>query len=210
MKIYLYRHGQTAHNKAKMVQGRGVNSSLNAHGQAQAQAFFEAYRAEPFERLLTSTLTRTQETAAPFEALGIPTERYEYLDEICWGIREGNAVTPEMHEEYLGLLNAWRSGDYQQALPEGDSALDMRQRLQPFLTYLREAHQAGIQRLLVCSHGGTLAFLMTLLKGEPLSTMPEYKHHNTGLTIFEYNGKMFKLLQRNHTEHLDALHQADE
>lgn len=210
MKIYCYRHGQTTYNKSKIVQGRGVDSDLNEHGQAQARAFFDHYKDQPFERLLTSTLKRTQQTAAPFEALGIPTERHESLDEISWGIWEGQHATAEMHEEYLDLMDAWRAGDYQYASPEADSALDMQQRLQPFLAALQEAHQAGIQQLLVCSHGGTLGFIMTLLQGEPLSAMPQYKHHNTGLTVFDYDGATFRLLEYNHTEHLEALRQADQ
>ena len=131
------------------------------------------------------------------------------LDEISWGTWEGKAATAEMHGEYLALLDAWRAGDYQHALPEADSALDMQQRLQPFVAYLKEAHQAGIRQLLVCSHGGALGFAVALLKGDPLSAVPEYKHHNTGLTIFEYDGAAFHLLAYNHTEHLTALRQAD-
>lgn len=186
-----------------MVQGRGVNGSLNDLGLAQGQAFFEAYKNKGFERVLTSTLIRTQQTAAPFEALGLPTERHESLDEICWGIWEGKAATPEMHSEYLGLLEDWRAGDYHRSLAEGDSALDMQARLQPFLDYLKGLQH--LERLLVCTHGGTLGFLMTLLQGQPLSAMPDYKHHNTGLTIFDYDGTAFKLLTYNDTQHLSKL-----
>lgn len=210
MKIYCYRHGQTAYNKSRMVQGRGVDSVLNDHGQAQARAFFNRYKDQPFDRLLTSTLKRTQQTAAPFEAMGIPTERHESLDEISWGIWEGQSATADMHSEYMAMLDAWRAGDYAQALPEADSALDMQRRLQPFVAALRAAHHAGDQQLLVCSHGATLGFIMTLLQGEPLSAMPQYKHHNTGLTVFDYDGTSFQLLQYNHTEHLELLRQADQ
>lgn len=206
MKIYLYRHGQTAQNKARIVQGRGVDSALNNYGAAQAQAFFEAYKAMPFERLLTSTLQRTHQTAAPFEQLGIPTERHESLDEISWGIWEGKAATPEMHHEYLGLLDAWRQGDYHRALPNGDSAFDMQQRLLPFVNYLENQ---SLEHLLVCTHGGVLGFLMAMLQSQPLSAMPNYKHQNTGLTVFEYNGQGFELLRHNDASHLTKLPQMD-
>ncbi|MDP4678865.1 MAG: histidine phosphatase family protein, partial [Cyclobacteriaceae bacterium] len=35
-KIYIIRHGQTDYNKNNMVQGRGINSSINEFGQEQA------------------------------------------------------------------------------------------------------------------------------------------------------------------------------
>lgn len=201
MKIYLYRHGQTAENKSKIIQGRGVNSNLNEVGLAQAQAFFEVYQSVPFDRLMTSTLRRTQQTAAPFEALGIPTERKSSLDEISWGIWEGKAPTQAMHNDYLELLDAWRQGDYARTLSKGDCALDMQSRIQPFIEELKTLND---EYVLVCTHGGTLGFLMTMLKGQPLSAMPEYKHYNTGLNIFEYDGSAFKLLVHNDVSHLSV------
>lgn len=199
MKIYLYRHGETEYNKARLIQGRGVDSNLNDTGRAQATAFFEAYKEQPFERLLTSTLRRTHQTAAPFEALEMVVERREELDEISWGDWEGKAASEDMGKEYLGMLEAWSKGDYAHSLANGDSALVMQQRLQPFMTYLDTLTE---ERILICSHGGTLGFLIPMLLGEPLSRMPAYKHHNTGLDIFDYEQGKGTMLLQNDTQHL--------
>ena len=42
--IFLVRHGETDFNKAGIVQGRGVNSSINENGQLQAKKFFEHFK----------------------------------------------------------------------------------------------------------------------------------------------------------------------
>ncbi len=198
MKLYLYRHGETEYNKARLIQGRGVDSNLNEKGRAQAQAFFEAYKTVPFERLFTSTLKRSQQTMAPFEALGIPIERRETLDEISWGDWEGKAASQDMSNEYLGMLEAWSKGDYVHSLANGDSALAMQRRLLPFVEHL---HTLTDDCVLVCSHGGTLGFLIPMLLGEPLSRMPAYKHHNTGLDVFDYTQGTFTLLKQNDIAH---------
>ncbi|MBL4650549.1 MAG: histidine phosphatase family protein [Aureispira sp.] len=200
MEIYIYRHGQTLYNTKGIVQGRGVDSSLNETGMAQSQAFFEAYKTIPFDRLITSTLKRTKETAQLFEALEIPTERRSDLDEIGWGEWEGKKADKPMHDAYLGLLKAWADGDSEKSLVGGDSAQEMGNRLGIFVAYLKTLND---QKVLVCTHGGCLAYLMAILQGQPLSAMPQYKHHNTGLCIFEYDGTNFHLKLQDDISHLN-------
>lgn len=202
MEIYIYRHGQTLYNTKGIIQGRGVDSSLNETGKAQAKAFFEAYQNIPFDRIITSSLKRTQETAAPFESLGIPVERRSDLDEIAWGEWEGKKADEAMHNAYLGLLKAWADGEYEKSLVGGDSAQNMGDRLGIFVDYLKTLKD---QKVLVCTHGGCLAYLMAILQGQALSAMPQYKHHNTGLCVFEYDGTRFHLKLQDDTSHLSKL-----
>ena len=78
-KIYLVRHGQTDFNLKGIVQGSGVNSSLNKVGRQQANAFFAAYRNVRFDKIYTSELKRTQESVRKFIEKGIPYESLQGL-----------------------------------------------------------------------------------------------------------------------------------
>lgn len=199
MKIYLYRHGETLFNTKGIVQGRGVDSSLNETGIAQAQAFFEQYKHLPFELLITSSLKRTIETAKPFETLGLEILRLNQLDEIGWGIYEGKPADAVMHNAYLGLLKSWAAGNYDDCLENGDSARDMGERLSQFVAHLKTLNH---QHILVCTHGGCMAYLMAILQEQPLSAMPQYRHKNTGLCIFEFDGTKFHLQLQDDISHL--------
>jgi bisphosphoglycerate-dependent phosphoglycerate mutase len=53
-KIYIIRHGQTDFNKNGIVQGAGVDSSLNETGRQQAKAFYDKYKGEGFEKVYVS------------------------------------------------------------------------------------------------------------------------------------------------------------
>ncbi|MFW5879460.1 MAG: histidine phosphatase family protein, partial [bacterium] len=59
--IYLIRHGQTDYNKKGIVQGSGIDASLNDLGRQQAEAFYDAYRNMPFDKIYISDLKRTKE-----------------------------------------------------------------------------------------------------------------------------------------------------
>ncbi|MFM8834340.1 MAG: histidine phosphatase family protein, partial [Cytophagales bacterium] len=78
-KIYIIRHGQTDFNLRGIVQGSGVDSSLNDTGRAQANAFFQAYQHVDFDKIYTSKLVRTRESVQQFIGKGIPYEMLEGL-----------------------------------------------------------------------------------------------------------------------------------
>ena len=91
-KIYLTRHGQTDFNRKGIVQGSGIDSDLNELGQAQARAFFDYYKDQPFDKLYVSALKRTHQSMAGFIESGLVYEELADLNEISWGEREGVPV----------------------------------------------------------------------------------------------------------------------
>ncbi len=92
--LYLVRHGETDFNRKRIVQGRGVNASLNERGREQSRMFFAAYGHLPFEHVFVSSLDRSQQTAEPFLERGLPWSAHPELDEIDWGRSEGKRAIP--------------------------------------------------------------------------------------------------------------------
>ncbi len=197
--IYLIRHGQTDYNKMHIVQGRGVDSSLNSYGQLQARAFYEIYHAVGFEVVLTSKLKRTHETIQPFIETGISWEQFEDIDEMDWGIHEGKSRTPEMVVVYKNMMDQWAQGNFDAKLENGESANELAQRILKFIAHLVERPE---QKILICSHGRAMRCMITQMKGEPLGDMEKYKNENTGLykVIFDQQGFLFET--ENNTQHL--------
>ena len=105
--IYIIRHGQTDYNKKKMVQGRGVDASINNEGRTQAALFYQAYKNISFDKIYTSSLRRTVESVNQFIESGIPFEQLSGLDEISWGTHEGMPYDPIRHSEYLKFIVIW-------------------------------------------------------------------------------------------------------
>jgi len=198
--IYIVRHGQTDFNKQGIVQGSGVNSSLNARGQEQASAFYQKYKHEPFEAVLTSRLLRTHETMAGFINDGIPWEQFDELNEISWGQHEGRKSTPAMQTEFQELLKAWSTGQYHARIAGGESALEMHERLSTFVEYLKNRPE---EKILVCSHGRAMRCLMTVLENAPISNMQAYEHDNTGLYLVNYTPHVFQFELENDLSHLN-------
>lgn len=199
--IYLIRHGQTDYNVEKRVQGKGIDASLNETGIYQGDAFYNYYRNHGFDLVISSSLKRTMETVRQFiDEKNIPYFRTDEIDEISWGIYEGQPATEEMQKEHRLVLDHWQNGFYDAKIKEGESALELEQRLQKFIVALQNRPE---KKILICSHGGTLAFLMTLLQEQALSMMPNYKHSNTGLCKFIYDGQKFHLSALDDLKHLE-------
>lgn len=197
--IYIIRHGQTDYNLKGIVQGGGVDTSLNETGRKQAVAFFNMYGHLPFEKVLTSTLKRTHETVAPFLEKGLDWEQHSEIVEMGWGEHEGKASTAESRAEYQAVAQAWKQGNYHVALAGGETAFELGQRLDKFVAHLKQRKE---KLLLVCAHGRTMRGLMCVLKGLPLSQMDQFGHNNTGLWLTEQRDEQFHFLKENDTEHL--------
>lgn len=181
--LYIIRHGQTEHNAKGIVQGRGVNLSLNDKGRRQAEAFYKAYGHIPFEIVYTSSLIRAQESVARFTDKGIPHKAFAELDEISWGDFEGAHSTMESNGEFQNLLARWKAGDiHAKPTPSGESPFELQQRQKRFLEHLLNTPE---QKILIATHGRFIRAFMCTLTGTPLSEMEKFDHVN--LCLYKVN-----------------------
>lgn len=201
--IYFIRHGETDYNKQGIVQGSGVDSSLNKLGRAQAQAFFEYYNTTvDFDIVFTSALKRTHETVAPFVDTGLRWEKWAEINEMNWGVFEGQKYKPSMRGYYKRMIGQWARGNFKARLEGGESAEELSSRLGMFLDHIKNIPE---ENLLVCSHGRSLRCLICLIKGQHLREMEAYKHSNTGLFKVHLTDGKFEVELENDTKHLEAL-----
>ena len=186
----MIRHGETDFNRQGIVQGRGVDSSINETGKLQAKSFHSRYRAYPFDKVYISTLQRTHQTVSGFLDEGLPSVRLEGLDEINWGHREGQAVTRGDHKYYRDVTSRWKKGETNLRIEGGESPDDVASRLKVALT---EILADPGQNILICTHGRTMRILMTMLFNYPMSAMDYFPHENVCLYNVLHTGSMFRL-----------------
>ncbi len=200
MTVYFIRHGETDLNRQNIVQGSGMDSELNDLGRAQAKAFFDAYEEIGFELVVTSRLQRTHQTVHHFLAQDIPWHQTADINEISWGIHEGTAPNPERHRDFHELMANWKQGNIDAAMPAGESARELGERVERFLHWLRSRKE---RRILVATHGRTLRALISQLRGNLLSEMDGVAHLNTGCYVvhFQEDGVVFEL--ENDVSHLE-------
>jgi len=199
--IYFIRHGQTDYNKRRIIQGSGIDSDLNEVGQAQAKAFYDAYKSVGFEVVFISALKRTQQTVVHFIDEKILTEEWKQLNEMGWGDNEGKASSEAAHETYKNMIASWGRGDFDASMPNGESARQLVSRLTEFVEHLKIRPE---KRILVCSHGRAMLCLLTILNNQHPREMENYKHSNVGLYKVIFDGETFDMILENDTKHLET------
>lgn len=198
-KIYLIRHGQTGHNHRGIVQGRYVNSKLSKKGYKQAAAFFEAYKAVPFQKVYSSTLQRTKQTIQKFLDLGLPYEKLSGLDEICWGESEGLFADGENNKKYYEIINTWISGNLNPRLEGGENPLDVQKRQEEALKYIATQPE---DLVLVCMHGRALKIMLAWITGLHMKDMDSFDHDNLSLYILDYEKNNWTIETHDERDHL--------
>ena len=202
-KIYIIRHGQTDFNLQGIVQGSGVNSSINQKGRLQAEAFFDVYKQVPFDKIYTSALKRTTESVKPFIDLGIPFVPLDGLNEISWGKKEGQPITLQEDAYYNWMLNQWQLGNTHERIEQGESPDDVTRRQESAFNYIMSKTEEST--ILICMHGRAMRILLCRLLNYPLRSMDMFEHHNLCLYQLDYTGSMFSLKKCNDTAHLKLL-----
>jgi probable phosphoglycerate mutase len=199
----LVRHGQTDFNLQGIVQGCGVNASINARGRSQAQAFFETYQHIRFDRIYTSELVRSQESVEGFLKKNIPWQPMKALNEISWGYREGQRITPEEDVYYRSVLRQWQEGKTAIPIEGGQSPEEVALQQQPFLALIKSRKED--QNILVCMHGRAMRILLCQMLNYPLRSMDMFEHENLGLYLLNHNGATFTVESYNDTRHLQHM-----
>lgn len=201
--LYFIRHGQTDLNLRGVVQGRGVNSPLNETGFKQSQAFYNAYKDVPFDKIYTSTLLRTHQTVAPFLDAGIPMEKLKGLDEISWGIYEGQEQSDNILSGFQDLVLAWKDNQLDQAVDQGESPNQLVLRQKEAIDYILGKPEE--ENILICMHGRALRIMLCHLTDVPVCQMDDFPHTNTALYVLVYQDGKFRVLEYYNTKHLDDI-----
>lgn len=199
-KIYLVRHGQTDFNLQGIVQGSGVDSSLNDTGRAQARAFYKIYGTVPFDKVYTSKLRRTVESVQLFINAGIPQEGCAGLNEISWGNKEGQRITPEEDQYYHWILTQWQQGQTSLRIEGGESPEEVAARQQLAIDQIMSRKDEST--ILICMHGRAMRILLCQLLNYPLRSMDLFEHENLCLYLLNFTGTMFRVEKYNDTSHL--------
>ena len=198
--FYIIRHGETDLNRQGIIQGKGMNTDLNSTGEAQAAAFFNAYRHIPFDIVYTSTLKRTHQTVSRFIEKNIPWKQHAGLDELAWGIYEGKP-SDITKPAFLGLTTAWLEGAVHEKFEGGESPIEVQNRQLEALEELKKLPEE-VSNVLICMHGRALRIFLCVLSGLSLAQMDTFPHTNTTLYKVHFDGEGFEIQEYNNTQHL--------
>lgn len=202
-KIYLIRHGETDFNYKGILQGSGVDASLNETGRKQAGLFYEYYRYIPFDKIYTSSLKRSIESVQHFINEGIPHESFSEFNEISWGDNDGKIIASKENHTYREIVASWSEGHIDNAVVGGESPADVLERLKSGFKYVMEKEHE--QQVLICIHGRAMRILLCFLLNFELKHMDKFKHNNLCLYKLVYTGTMFRLDCANDVTHLETL-----
>lgn len=198
-KIYLIRHGETDFNKNGMVQGSGIDASLNETGRRQAAHFHAYYQHTAFDNVYVSALKRTHESVNPFLQQGYSKDIVPELNEISWGEKEGKPFSPEDHDLYQRVTGNWQKGLLEDRIPGGESPIEVRERLRQGMSQIMSRKQE--KQVLVCMHGRAMRILLCDILGFPLNFMDIFEHSNLGLYKLHYSNAQYYVELFNDKRH---------
>ena len=198
--LYIVRHGQTDLNKQGIVQGRGRNTDLNEEGRRQAELFHEAYKNVPFDKIYISELKRTQQSIQPFIDDGLPFEKLSGLDELAWGVLEGQPSTPENKAAFMKLMRDWLDGNLDSKFEGGESPNEVKERQLEALKVIMSHPEE--KTVLICMHGRALRLLLCVLQNLPLTEMENFPHQNLVLYKVIWDGAKYEIADFNNAQHL--------
>ena len=215
--ILLIRHGETAWNAGKRLQGHW-DIALNAQGQMQADALGHALRAEPLAAIISSDLQRAQQTAQALAARQTQAGAQKVvsdagLRERCYGAFEGLYYS-DISQRYPAAFAAWQERDIDAIFPPGERAGESFRNFyaRSVTAILHWARQYPGQKIALVAHGGVLECAYRAALGLPLSTPRDFPVLNASINRLRLDGDVLQLISWGEVAHLDhmALDEVDQ
>lgn len=201
-RICLVRHGETAWNAEKRIQGQ-TDIALDQTGLAQAAAAARWLSRQPVAALYSSDLLRAKQTAACIaDALNLPLSLLPAVRERRYGVFEGMTYD-EARIRYPEDYHAFEVRDPDYAFPGGGESLkQLHVRVTGQLQRLAADH-AG-QLVLLVTHGGVLDIVNRFVRGNPLELARDFLIPNAGINWLSVRGGRWTLDSWGETAHLAA------
>jgi 2,3-bisphosphoglycerate-dependent phosphoglycerate mutase len=205
--ILFIRHGETAWNRIKRIQGH-IDIPLAESGIEQAQQLGRhlaaaAQAGSRLDAIWSSDLLRAQQTAQPAaEALHLPVQLAPGLRERHYGAFQGHD-SDEIAERFPDEYAHWQTRDPGFVPPEGESQRAFYHRVLHALEPLLERHRGG--RIAVVTHGGVLDCVYRFAKGLALDEPRNWPLLNTSVNVVDFESDGY-VTQANILEWGDVAH----
>jgi probable phosphoglycerate mutase len=201
-RLVLIRHGETEWNRAGRIQGYHADSALTDTGRGQVRAVAARLAREGIDALYSSDAGRTCQTAEPIAAAtGLAVVHETALRERNYGIFEGYSF-PEVETAFAAEYAMFRTRDPHYAPPEGESAVQFRDRILGALESI--AVRWSGRRIAVITHGGVLGVMYRQAMNIPLGEKRRYELANASLNCFRFSESRWHLDAWADVAHLSA------
>jgi probable phosphoglycerate mutase len=191
-KILLIRHGETAWNAVRRLQGH-IDIALNDEGVRQAQALARALADEPLAAIVSSDLQRAVETARAVSAYHAHAVQQDpQLRERAYGVFEG-MLYADIERAYPVEFAAWHARDVDAVMPHGDR---MAESFRQFYRRCIDSIAAWGGRypgktIAIVAHGGVLECAYRAAQGMSLDSPRDFQVRNASVNRFTLaNGKL--------------------
>jgi len=203
MDVFFIRHGETDFNKNQLIQGRGIDMPLNQKGRQQAKAVARLLKPYRIDKIIGSSLIRSQETAKLIRNGKTTYEFYEEIDEMDFGEIEGRPFN-KIKEKINTIHTKWSEGYVDFKCPGGgESPREVFERANDkILEILKNSKDESIAFVI---HGRLIRILLSEWLGHGLPNMHTIQHSNGGVNHLIWDGENFKAVSLNQVHHLKDL-----
>lgn len=202
--VLIIRHGQTAWNRLKRLQGHS-DVPLNDEGRRQAAVLAALLRHEPLDAVFSSDLARARQTAEEIARWHrFPVQLDPSLRERCYGACEG-MMAEDIKKTYPESYKAWYAADPDHFFPDGErkteSPRQFHQRASDAIRRLAADHPG--KKIVLVTHFGVIETAYRLARNVPLGTPCKMPVLNTGVNRFRLTGKQLELTAWGEAPHLE-------
>lgn len=202
--LYLVRHGQTAANQRRLLQGSS-DHPLDELGLSQARLIAEHFTTlPPVDAILSSPLQRALVTARLIgDRIGQTPRVHPGLTELDFGnwenreFAELQAEHPELAARFLDV------DDYEVGWPGGETRQGFYNRISATFQALLAEYQR--HRVVVVAHGGVFGAFLAMIEGNSPNDLGRYDILNCSLTELHVTNVRTEIRLRNDVCHLESL-----
>lgn len=202
-KIVLIRHGETAWNAERRLQGH-IDIGLNAEGLRQATALAAALEGEHFDAIVASDLQRAHQTAQALAATrAMPVHADPLLRERCYGGFEG-LLYADIEARFPKEFAAWQARDIDSVMPAGARVAESFRQFYDRCTsaIIGRAQRHPGQTLALVAHGGVLECAYRAALGLSLESPRNFPVMNASINRFTVSDGKLTLVSWGEVDHL--------
>lgn len=205
VRIYLVRHAESVANTRGIYQGQTYDTGLSPLGKKQACALAKKLSNEKINRILTSPLKRTLETAYEVSrAIGVNIEIERDLIETNHGEWEGKSKA-WIETNYPDIERTWLKKPQDAVFPKGEKFTQTVDRVGKFL-----ARNSWQGTSLLVTHDNITRIMVCFAQDLDINNMWDFDLQPCAINIFKIEGingtKKIKLVRLNEASHLVGLH----